>query len=86
MSELDASFAILKPSRTDKGMKIPAARRPAREAAPHFRDALRRRLALSADTLAHLWEAAWENAGRPNLSGYQSNAYPVQPEFIKPDY
>jgi hypothetical protein len=86
LNELDQKHAVTKPSSTEKGMKVNAARKDAATVNGHFRPLVVERLATAADTLAHLWLAAWKLAGSPNLAEYQSYAYVVAPEFVPPDY
>ncbi len=83
---LDRKVALLKPSSMEKGMQIKAGRRDPRDVRGEFRDLITDRMATAADTLAALWQAAYEKAGKPSLKGYQSYNYPVAPEFIKTDY
>jgi len=86
LGELDKKHAVLKASKDEKGLKLRAERRPAPETAKHFKELIVERLATAADTLANLWVAAYEKAGKPDLSTYQSWEYPMQPAFIEPDY
>jgi hypothetical protein len=87
LAELDARHAVTRPSNVDEhGVKMKAERRPARDAAPKMRTFVAERLATGAAVLAELWLDAWEQAGKPDLSGYQSYAYPTAPDFIAPDY
>ena len=44
------------------------------------------RLALAGMVVAALWHSAWEQGGRPDLSGFFSFYYPVAPGYIYPDY
>lgn len=85
LQKLDKTHAVLQAS-YEKDLKVPAKRRPATETARKFRQFSIQRLALAADTLAHLWLLAWDEAGRPDLSNYVSYTYPVAPTFIAPDY
>lgn len=86
VNALDRKHAIKRPSSTAKGMRIKAERRDAADVNPAFRAIIVERLALAADTLAHLWTSAWQAAGSPVLAHYQSYVYAVAPEFVPPDY
>lgn len=81
---------ILKPSelKTDKGMQIktPAERPSAAIAFKSFEKLILSQMGRSALTLAKAWDAAFEKAGKPDLSKYKSFAYPHAPDFIMPDY
>lgn len=84
--ELDRKQAVTKLGSSEHGMKLKAERRPATATAKFFRPLLVERTATAADALAHLWLEAWEQAGKPDLSGYGSWNYPTTPQFIPPDY
>lgn len=84
--DLDRKTAVTKPSQRDKGMKVKAERKPAAATTGAFRGLVVERLATAADTLATLWVMAWEQAGKPDLSGFKSYDYATAPAFIKPDY
>lgn len=84
---IDVKFAILKKSGTGPdGKRVGAERRDASELRFKFHDLTVERLATAAEVLANLWFLAWEDAGKPDVKGYRSFAYPVSPEFIPPDY
>jgi hypothetical protein len=85
LQKLDLDKAIVKKSITEP-LKKPAERKTAIETRQFFKKMVASRLALGAEALAYLWKKAWEDAGKPDLSLYKSYAYPVAPEFIKPDY
>lgn len=86
LNQLDKALAVKKPSSTDKGLRIKAERQPPETVAKSFRGLITARLALGADVLARLWEAAWIEAGQPDLAAYQSYDYPVEPAFVAVDY
>lgn len=84
---IDVRFAILKKSGAGPdGKRVGAERRDASELRFKFHELTVERLATAAEVLASLWLMAWEDAGKPDLKGYRSFAYPVAPEFIQPDY
>jgi hypothetical protein len=86
LGALDRSAAVTKPSRTDKGSKIKAERRPARDTAAAFHAIVVERLATAAEVVVQLWLAAWQDGGNADLTSYHSFAYPVAPAFVPPDY
>ena len=79
---LDKKVALLKPSSMEKGLRIKAERRDPRDVRGEFRELLIDRLATAADTLATLWLAAYEKAGKPSLKGFASYHYDLAPAFI----
>lgn len=83
---LDRKVALRKPSSAERGLKLKAERRDPRDVRGDFRIILTERLATAADTLAALWLAAYEKAGKPSLKGYRSFTYPLAPAFITPNY
>jgi len=84
--ELDRKFAVTKASIERDGFKVKAERRAPSTIEQHFRDFATKRLALAADTLAHLWLAAWKEAGSPDLKQYDSKVYFLNPPFLTPTY
>lgn len=84
--DLDKSRAVTKLGSSDHGLKIKAERRAAPDVAKYFRSLIVERTATAADTLAYLWILAWEQGGKPDLSGYASWDYPTTPAFIPPSY
>lgn len=63
-----------------------AERLPAFRAVEIFGDLPSRHLARGASFLAELWDRAYVEAGRPDLSRYRSRRYPLTPKFVRPDY
>jgi hypothetical protein len=63
-----------------------AVRLPASEAVPIFGDLPALELGRAAELVAELWDRAYAQGGRPNLSKYKSWRYPFTPSFIWPDY
>ena len=84
--DLDRKHAVVKESRNDRGLMIPAKRKSPHHAALKMQPFIVERLSLGASVLQHLWLLAWKQAGEPDLSDFQSWYYPVKPEFIMPDY
>jgi hypothetical protein len=84
---IDKKVAVTKPSRVGSdGKSLRAERRDPAEVRAKFHDLTVERLATAAEVLADLWFLAWKEAGMPDFKGYQSHAYPVDPDFIRPDY
>jgi hypothetical protein len=83
---LDEKVSLTGKSLSKGGLKVPAQRKAPKEVYSQYRDFMIARLALAADTLSHLWLLSWEKAGKPDLAAYNSYNYPVDPEFIWPDY
>lgn len=84
---IDLKFAVTaRSSAGPDGKRVSAERRDPSELRAKFHDLSVERLATAAEVLAHLWHAAWVEAGKPDFKGYQSWAYPVGPDFIAPDY
>jgi hypothetical protein len=81
---------LVKPStlNIDKGMslKTPAQRRSAENAFKRMEKLVLKQLSRSSLLLAHLWDAAYVEAGQPQLKPYKSYLHPFTPEFVKPDY
>jgi hypothetical protein len=81
---------VVKPSTLtiEKGMSLkkPAERRPATENVQNFEKLVIRQLARASYLLAHLWDEAYVQAGKPDLKAYKSYLYPFTPDFVKPDY
>ncbi len=63
-----------------------AKRPPLAESAQRFRPLITKQLAHSAVLLAQLWDAAYEAGGKPNLKAYRSYHYPLNPDYVPPDY
>ncbi len=83
LTELDNAHSRIAPN-TDPQSK--AERRPPNDVSHHYADFVVERLAIGASVLAQLWYSAWQQAGSPDLSEYQSYVYPVAPAYIPPDY
>jgi len=83
LTELDNQYSLLEASSDPKQSAI---RELPEDVAPLFHGFITERLAIGATVLSRLWLTAWEQAGRPDLSDYQSYDYAVKPEFIAPDY
>ncbi len=72
----------------EKGMKLktPATRKDASEALKKFEPLITTHMARAAWMLAQLWDEAYRNAGKPQLSSYKSYKFPFNVDFIYPDY
>ena len=81
---------ITKPSvlKIEKGMslKTAAERQPAAVGFKRFEKFIVEEMARSSLLLAHLWDAAYLDAGEPAAKAYKSYRYPLTPEFVTPDY
>ncbi len=81
---------VKKPSSVvvEKGMslKTPAERESAEKLAPKFRSLIIQDMARSAALLAKFWDEAYVEVGRPKLTAHKSYRFPIQPEFVAPDY
>lgn len=81
---------VTKPSelKTEKGMKLktPAERQDASVGHKKFKKLIMSELTRSSYLLAHLWDQAYEQAGKPSIKAYKSYRYPLTPEFVNPDY
>ncbi len=81
---------IIKPSqlRIEKGMSIKTAaeRQPSAVGFKKFEKLIIEELARSSLMLAHLWDAAYTEAGEPVAKSYKSYRYPLTPDFVMPDY
>ncbi len=83
--DLDAKNAIIGKSKTEP-LKLPAKRAEPEKVLGKFEEFIVSRMATGSYVLSELWLHAWKQAGKPDLSAYQSWDYPVAPEFIKPSY
>jgi hypothetical protein len=81
--ELDNEYSLVEASSDARKSAI---RELPQDVAPLFHGFITERLAIGAAVLSQLWLTAWEQAGKPDLSDYQSYDYEVKPEFIAPDY
>lgn len=91
--EIKAIYALDKiktPSvlKNEKGMSIktPAEREPAEKTVARFESLIVTDMARSAALLAKIWDDAYAEVGRPKLVAHKSYKYPLQPEFVAPDY
>ncbi len=80
---LDDKYSILDRS-TDA--KTRARRKPPTVVMHKYQAFTVERLALGASVLAQLWYLAWQQAGQPDLSSFQSYKYYLAPDFILPSY
>lgn len=80
---LDTKYSLLAES---VGEKKRAERKPAKMMTKRYKKFVVERLAVGASTLSQLWLLAWQEAGSPDLSNYQSYHYYIKPDFIKPAY
>jgi hypothetical protein len=85
MFRLDRELAVIAPSEAEPHRTV-AKRRSAGGFAAQLEPFVIERLAVAADTLAQLWQNAWDRAGRPDLRSYHSYAYPLRPDFLGPSY
>ena len=88
LHDLDKNFSLLK-ARHQRGlMRVDAKRRPATstEVLKAFESFIIERLAIGSEVLAQLWISAWQQAGSPQVSHYQSYHYAIKPDFVQPDY
>ncbi|MBX2848401.1 MAG: hypothetical protein KTR16_08775 [Acidiferrobacterales bacterium] len=86
LTELDNKYSIISKSPINSESRESAQRKPAKEVVRHYERFVVERLAVGVDALAKLWQMAWEDAGKPDMSEFQSYYYPVQPSFITPYY
>lgn len=83
LTALDNTYSRIAPN-ADPQSK--AERRKPSDVSHHYADFVVERFAIGASVLAQLWYSAWQQAGSPDLSEYQSYVYPVAPAYISPDY
>lgn len=90
VSAMDKLDKVITPSttKTNLGMTIntPAVRQPDKIACPKFLPLIIPQMARSAKLIAAFWDKIYADAGRPNLTPYQSYEYPLEPPFVTPDY
>ncbi len=86
LTKLDDRYSIITKSPTDPESRESAMRKPAKDVAGYYEKFAVERLAVGTDVLARLWQLAWADAGKPDMSSFQSYYYPVQPPFITPSY
>lgn len=81
---------VTKPSvlKIEKGMslKTAAERQPPSVGLKRFEKLIVEEMARSSLLLAHLWDAAYTEAGEPPTKAYKSYRYPLTPDFVTPDY
>lgn len=77
-SQLDSKGPLVK--------KIPAKREDPSVTEKAFEPLILQQMARSAALLAQLWDEIYEKGGKPSVSLYESNRFPLQPNFIPPDY
>jgi hypothetical protein len=72
----------------EKGMKIktPAERKSAEIGQKIFANLIIEQLARSTLLLANLWDHIYTDIEKPELKAYKSYRYPLNPDFIMPDY
>ncbi len=75
-------------SREELGMLIrtPAERQPAQVGLQKFNALITKQMGRSAQLLANLWDQAYVDAGKPNLTVYKWFKFPHTPDFVVPDY
>jgi hypothetical protein len=83
LKDIDRAHGIVKASGKNSDRVI---RKPARDVAKDYRELAVSQMALAADTLAELWLAAWQQAGKPDLSEFRSYYFWFTPDFVPPDY
>lgn len=90
IKEINKVDPVIKPSviKIEKGMslKTPAERKPASVGFKAFEKLIVQQMARSSALLAQLWDQAYVEAGEPAGKAYKSYKYPLQPEFVMPDY
>jgi hypothetical protein len=89
LERLDEKAILRKSERLpdgDRKKDKPAERIPAVRAVAIFGDLPIRNLSRGAAFLAELWDHAYVQAGKPDLSDYRSYRYPLTPKFVPPDY
>lgn len=81
---------VITPSvlKIEKGMslKTVAKRQPANIGFKKFEKLMTVQMARASLLLAHLWDEAFAAAGNPEAKAYKSYKYPLNPEFVMPDY
>lgn len=73
---------------TDNGLRIttPAEREPIEKTIKKFEPLILTHMGRAAALLATIWDESYLLAGSPKLSFSKSYKYPLNPEFIPPDY
>jgi len=67
-------------------LKTVAKRHEASKVAAKFEPLIVEQMARAALVLAHFWDRAYAESGKPRLDKYRSYRYPLTPDFIEPDY
>ncbi|MGE0763520.1 MAG: hypothetical protein AB7N80_09610 [Bdellovibrionales bacterium] len=75
-----------KPSPENNNTKKEAQRLKATETMMAYTPLIIKHLSRSAALLAAMWDEAYVQSGRPDMSKYRSYQYPFMPEFVTPDY
>ncbi|MFP5518891.1 MAG: hypothetical protein ACLGGX_03250 [Bdellovibrionia bacterium] len=72
----------------EKGMSLrtPAERKSAQVGFQKMNKMIVTQMARAAVLLAHTWDEAYVQVGRPPLAKYKSYKYPFTPDFVAPDY
>lgn len=72
----------------EKGLKLktPAERKTADIGQKIYSSMIIENMARSALLLANLWDSIYTEIEKPNLKAYKSYRYPLNPDFIMPDY
>lgn len=72
----------------ERGMEIktPAEREPASVAFKKMKPMIVTQMARGSVLLAHLWDKAYAQAGKPKIGAYKSYKYPFTVDFVAPDY
>jgi hypothetical protein len=83
---LDTRFSLKRKSYVQEGKKIKAERRAPKEISQYYKEFIVERLAMGADTLAHVWYFSWEKSGSPDLSSFFSLVFPLDLDPLPPDY
>ncbi|MBI3542440.1 MAG: hypothetical protein HY075_04085 [Deltaproteobacteria bacterium] len=81
---IDAADKVLEPSKEKERVK--ARREAPDKACGAFTELIETQLARAAAQLAALWDRAYVDAGRPELSKYHSYRYPLKPDHVPVDY
>ena len=82
LAEIEAADKVVEPSHD----KVHAVRNAPQAACKAFTPLITSQLARASAQLAALWDRAFVEAGRPDLSKYHSYRYPLNPDRIAIDY
>jgi hypothetical protein len=91
LPRLRALDVVLEPSKVithpdGSETKTPAKRKNPSETAKDFKAMIINEMALSALGLAQTWDQINLEAGSPSFKSFSSFKYPLQPDFVAPDY